>query len=449
MRTAVLVLAILGDVFGSLGAIAGFVFGATLAGVSQGFAGEGAARGGVLALLAALIGIVATTIVAGRPRIGGIGLVVAGVLGTVGTLAFAVGGVLYVIAGGCAILRPTALAQPTADRTVRPPEPGGQRPWRPTIQRRIGAAAVGVALLSGLALALAPLLGPAEQRPVRATLDALRQGDDLALAAELAPALRTGSAVADASAVLSTAFGQSELGFITNDWLRTLGPVTGTRLSFEDLSVATTTKSPSTAMVHIRGRFVTANDNALLNALVLGLRRSFDADVSVVNVDGRWFIAAPSARSAAPTGPRIPSAPSAAVAVTAAPTATPMRHLALGTYDAPSTAVVVSQGWTLRLLSTTIDVDESMTLRLELTVGPNDGPWAARESRLELANGQWLGVRTGASTFYEGGKGAGAVMPVALTFPAGLAGQQPYLIRVCGNLGFCWPPLQGPQLAQY
>jgi hypothetical protein len=445
----VLVLAILADVFGTLGALLGFVFGATLAGVSQGFAGEGAARGGVLALFAATVGIVATTLVNGRPRIGGVGLLAAGILGTVGTLGFALGGVLYAIAGGCAILRTNAAAPEVGSADRRAPLARARIRWRPTVSRRLLAIGAGLALLGGSALAVATLLEPAEQRPVRALLAAIAQGSDLALADQLAPALRTGSASGDASLVLTAALNQSDLGFITNDWLRTLGPVTGTRLSFDNVSVATTTKNATTARVHVRGQFAPANDNTLLNAMVQGLRRAFDADVPVVNVEGRWFIAAtPAATATVRATGSVAPATQAPLAVLLTPTASPIRHLAFGTYDAPSTAVVASQGWTLRLLSTTIDLDESTLLRFELTIGPSDGPWAARESRLELANGQWLGVRTGASTFYEGGKGAGAVISVALAFPPGLAGQQPFVIRVCGNLGFCWPPLQGPHLGE-
>src|SRR6185437_7372872 len=99
VRTAVLVLAILGDVFGGLGTLLAFVLGMTLVGLSSGAAGQGAANGAVLALVALVIGIVATALSNRHPRIAGALLLVAAVLGSAGTLSFLLGSVLYLIAG--------------------------------------------------------------------------------------------------------------------------------------------------------------------------------------------------------------------------------------------------------------------------------------------------------------------------------------------------------------
>jgi hypothetical protein len=400
-----------------------------------------------------VLGIGATTVVGSRPRFGGVGLVAAALLGLAGTTAFALGALLYVIAAALAVVgrgRSHSVAlvgAPSQLRTV-PGRSLAAIPWR---SRKLAAVAAVVAL-SFLTIIVAPrLTEPAEQRPVRAMLDALRKGDDLALADLLVPSARTTSAAVDSSAVLASALGQSDIAFLTADWLRTLGPATGSSLSFENLTIKTTQKDAATATVHVRGLFTPSNDNPIVRALLAGLRRTFDTDVRVASSDGRWFvvsrIVAPSI-GAPLSGAGAAGPGSTAMPPTTAPTATPIRHLALGTYDAPGSPAVSAQGWRLQLVSTTIELDESLLLRFNLTVGPTDGPWAAREARIEMANGLWLGVRAAGSTFYEGGRGSGSIVPVALAFPPGLAGNQPYVIRVCGNLGFCWPAIDGPRLGE-
>lgn len=452
MRTATLVLAILGNVFGGLGAVAGFVFGATLAGVSGGIAGEGAARGGVLALLALVLGIAATTVVSSRPRVSGVAFVGAAVLGTVGTTAFALGALLYLIAAGLAIAGSSRVNGPAVAAGETAAGAAAHRllpvmPWR---SRKVAAGTAVLAMALLTITVLPALTQPSEQRPVRALLDAVRNGDDLALAGLLAPTARTASASVDASAVLVSALGRSEIGFLTADWLRTLGPVTGTSMAFENLTLTTTQKDAATATVHLRGLFTPSSDNPITRVLITGLRRTFDTDVPVTNSEGRWFVAARAGVTPPPSSPSTvgSTGPTSPAVATLAPTPTPIRHLALGTYDAPGGPSVDAQGWRMQLVSTTIEVDESVVLHLLLTVGPTDGPWAARESRIEMASGRWLNVRASGSTFYEGGRGAGSVVPVALAFPPGLAGNQPYLIRVCGNLGYCWPPIDGPRLGE-
>lgn len=454
VRTAVLVLAIVADVLGGLGALAALLFGVTIAGMSGGIAGGGATGGALLAFGALVIGIGGTVLATTRPRIAGAMLVVAAILGTAGSFAFALGSLLYVIAGGMAFfVKPTGVtsAAPATDARQAPSPLGassrfprmiasGGRMW-------VGAAAIVVALLAvagGSALAQ-----PAEQRPVRALLDALAKADDVALADLLAPDLRSRTAARDAEAVLSYALGGSEIGFVNADWLRRLGPLTGTTMRFENLTVSTTAKSPTAAIVHVRGIFSPTNENAVIRLLLGGLRQPFDADIALSNTAGAWYVSTSGAPPAVASSPTSTGDLVRAQTPTAQPSIATVRHLALGTYSAPPASTVVDiGGWRAMLRDITVNVDESLLFEFDLTVGTSDGPWAGRESRIELRNGVWLQVLGSKSTFYEGGKGPGATVRVALAFPPGLAGNQPYVIRICGNLGYCWAPLPGPALGE-
>jgi hypothetical protein len=453
VRTAVLVVAIVADVFGGLGALAALLFGVTIAGLSGGAAGGGATGGALLAVVGLAIGIGGTVLATRRPRVGGALLVLAALLGSAGTFAFALGSLLYLIAGGMAFFVTAAgptqvagesaalVAAPlTAATSRRPQVPGGKRTWA-----IVGALFVALlAALGGSALAQ-----PAEQRPVRALLEALAKADDVALAELLAPELRSRTAARDAQAVLSYAFGQSELGFLNADWLRRLGPITGTTMRFENLTVTTIARTPTTAIVHVRGIFAPSNDNALMRLLLGGLRQPFDTDIMLSTTAGAWYVNTSIAPAAA-ASPLLPGGPSARIQTPSAPPPTPaLRHLALGTYSAPSTSTLNDiSGWRATLRDITVNVDESLLFEFDLTVGPTDGPWAGRDSRLELRSGVWLQVIGSRSTFYDGGKGPGATVRVALAFPPGLAGNQPYVLRVCGNLGYCWVPFSGPALGE-
>ena len=105
-------------------------------------------------------------------------------------------------------------------------------------------------------------------------------------------------------------------------------------------------------------------------------------------------------------------------------------------------------GWRLVMKQITISSDESVVFTFDLTIARTDYSWAARDSQLLLRDGQALNVIGRKSKFYDGGKGVGAVVAVALAFPPGLAGHQPYVIKICGNSGYCWPPMQGPPLGE-
>lgn len=296
MRTAVLVLAILGDVFGGIGALLALAFGASLVGLSGGVAGQGAAGGAMLALLALVIGIVGTALASRRPRVAGTLLVIAAILGLVGTFSFALGSLLYVIGGVMAFFVRPVSAVP-AGQTAPSPEVGvNSQPRRPRllprITRRTGAVAavlvVVIAILGSLAAAQ-----NAEQKPVKALIAAIVRGDDVALAALLDPALRSGNAGQDAERVLTLALGRSELSYINSAWLRRMGPVTGTTMAFENVSYATANPGGSSAAVHLRGLFSPSNENPIVNLLLQAFRGSFDADVAVANVSGGWYVTGP------------------------------------------------------------------------------------------------------------------------------------------------------------
>jgi hypothetical protein len=438
MTTAVLVLAILGDVFGAIGAGLGLLFGSALVGLSQGAAGQGAAAGAGLAVVAVVVGIAGTALCGRRPRVAAVLLVGAGTLGVLGTFAFALGALVYVIAGVMALFV-TSPASVTDGRVASSPATAAPRSpsaaTRSRVPRRPLAIGLALALLALAVFAAVGLAQPPEHRPVQAMLAALRSGDEIALAGILAPGQRV-SLSKDAETVLSNALGRSEISFLGADWLRSLGPVTGTTLAFENVTLTTTSKDADSAIVHARGLFVPSNDNPLIRALLAGFRRPFDADIAVSAVAGQWYVSGLRARAPTPT----PTEGTSQLPVVT-------RHLALGTYAGPGSATIATQGWRLVLKDITVRVDESVLIAFDLTVGPVDGPWAGRESRIELRDGQVLSVMASGSVFYDGGRGGGAVVPVALAFPPGLAGKQPYVIRVCG-FGFCWPELAGPPLGE-
>jgi hypothetical protein len=442
----------LGDVFGGLGAVAAFLFSSTLLGLSGGVAGQGAASGAGLALLATVVGITGTVLVQRRTRTAGVLCLGAGLLGTTGTFAFLLASLLYVIAGGLAFFAP-----PLASASVGASTPPAAR----RLHMRLPVVALprrSVAIAGALVLVLLATIGgsvlaqPAEQQPVRALLDGLQKSDDIALAKLLAPGLRAGKATADAQAVVAYALGRSEIGFLNADWLRRLGPTTGTKMVFEDLTVSTVSKSADTAVVHARGLFAPTNENALIRLLLQGLRQPFDADIALLRADGTWYVTNPVSATATPAPLPQPAASvgpsSAAPARSVVPTPlSAVRHLALGTYAVSGTVTDIN-GWRLTLSDVTVNVDESLLFEFDLNVGTVDYAWAGRESRLDLRGGGSLGVVASRSVFYDGGKGPGTLVHVALAFPPGLAGNQPYVIRVCGNLGYCWQPVPGPALGE-
>jgi len=196
--------------------------------------------------------------------------------------------------------------------------------------------------------------------------------------------------------------------------------------------------------------FSPSNPNPLINLALQAARVGFSVDIATVRDGSSWYLG-----TAALPPPGTPTSP-VAVASSRAPTGPPPtstpspapKHLVVGTYVAPPSTTLTTQGWRMTLRSVTVNLDESLVFALEIVVGSADGSWAGRESTLMRADGLALGVRATGSTFYDGGKGAGAVIPVALAFPAGLAGGQPYELRVCGNLGFCWPSMLGPVLPE-
>lgn len=469
MRTAVLVLAIIGDVFGVFAVIAAFAFGSTLVGLSGGYAGSGATSGAGLAVLAVILGIGMTVVCQARPRLAGAGLATAAIVGVVGTWSYLPTTVLHLIAGTLALFAPAQPRVLQASVATVPAEHSATalhrtRP-RLRLSRRQVAVVAAAVIVSGVVGSVA-LAVPAEQQPVRALLAAIAAGDDVALADLLAPSQRRGSATADASEALSAALGHSEIAFVTQDWLRTLGPASGTKVSFEELRLTTAPSQANdgnTVVVHVRGIFSPHNDNGVLDALVKTLRRPFDADVALTRIDGRWYV---TGSSSSLGGAAVGSPPAPAVLTPRVPSGTPSTtdvpptprpatsaprapaHLVSGSYPLATPITITASGWALTLRSITIESDDSSLWRFDLLVGPQDGSWAGRESRLELASGTWLNVNPSKSTFYDGGRGSGSTVPVALAFSAGLAGNQPYVLRVCGNLGFCWPVIPGPPLPE-
>jgi hypothetical protein len=415
LKTAALVLAILATVFGALGAIVALLFGAFAATISFGLGGTGIAQSATWAFAAVVIGIVGTVLVGRRPRIAGVILIGAAVVGMLGTASFVVGSLLYGIAAGLAFfLKPVALSAPMGitppasassppglaglpDRSVAAVMGGGgagaspaDASWYrgPKLGRRSTLLAGAAAILVTATVVTSVTVGQAaEQRPATALFDALQAGDDAALAQLLPAAVRTGNTTRDAQTALRAGLGNSNLAFLTEDWLRSLGPATGTKMAFENLKMTTVAKTDDGGTVRITGVFSPSNPNPLINYALQAARVGFSANIPTVRSGSSWYLA-PGAASVASA----PTPAPVAVASTRAPTAPPPptssptpKHLVVGTYAAPPSATLTTQGWRMTLRSVTVNLDESLVFAFELVVGPADGSWAGRESMLTRA----------------------------------------------------------------
>ena len=296
MKTAALVLAILATVFGALGALLAFVFGSFAASIPAGLGGgTSISKNATWALVALVVGIVGTALVGRRPRVGAGMFVVAAVVGMIGTAAFALGALLYVIAAGLAFFVKPIVAAAESSTAAAPALATagveGRSSGRPRLGRRSTMIALGAVVLVIAIVATTAIIGQAsEQRPATALFDAIQQGDDAALAALLPSASRSGNATVDAQTALRTALGNSSLAFLTQDWLRSLGPTTGTTMAFENLKTTTVSKTDDKGVVRMTGIFAPSNPNPLVNALLQAARVGFQADVPTARDGSSWYL---------------------------------------------------------------------------------------------------------------------------------------------------------------
>jgi hypothetical protein len=339
LKTATLVLAILANIFGALGAIIALLFGSLAASVSFGLGGTDIARNAAWALAAVALGIVGTVLIGRGPRVAAVLLVIAGVAGILGTASFVVGSVLYVIAAGLALFANSAAPAPrsvavgmTAPATAgsspaltgssdlpvgavgnesdggateRPAASSAATAHRsPRLGRRSTRIAGAAAVLVVAIVVVSTIVGQAsEQRPATALFDALQAGDDAALAQLLPAGARTGNSSADAQTALRRALGNSVLSFVAEDWLRSFAPATGTKISFENLQTTTVSKTADSGVVRVTGVFSPSNPNPILNTAMQVARIGFTANIQTVRAGTSWYLASSPTATTTGTSP--------------------------------------------------------------------------------------------------------------------------------------------------
>lgn len=328
MRTAVFVLAILGEVAGVIAVFGAFALGAVQQVNPLAGGGEAVILRAGLALVA-LVAVIVALVFLGQGRDARLPagmLIGSAVLGAVGTLGFLLASGLIALAGVLALFTPRG---PTIQAT---PMPMAETPPAATAPARTGRsyrrpllATGGVVAVIIVGLVVAGTLGQAsEQRAVRALFDKVASYDNAGLTELLPPDARSGDPNADAERALSSALARSELAFLAGDWTRRFGPASGTQIAFNDLQLSTLEKTDDAATVQASGTFAPSNQNPIANALVQVLKTRFTARVALRRVHGNWYVAAAPVAASNPSraSPAQRSA-SAAPAATATPTTAP------------------------------------------------------------------------------------------------------------------------------
>lgn len=351
MRVAVIVLAVLGIVFGFIGALAAFALTDAASGLTGGVLGTQARNNSLWSLGAVVLSVVALALIGRSPRLTAVGLLASAVIGVLGSSFFVVATLLLGIAGLLAFFVPASLAQAAASSaegavtstgaTMRMPIPRAPslervRAARPVILGPVRlpwplAAALAAAVIVVAGVLTAGLVSDAsEQKPVTALFAAVSSYDTPALAALVPPDARSGSTDAAASRVLSTALGGSEISFLANDLFGKLGKTSGAAISFEKLSVSTVSKKDDTATVRATGILVPSHPNALINAGFQLLRTGFTTTISMRRVGSTWYVdmppvvAQPGSVSATRSAEGLPATSATPTPVPVTPTRAPM-----------------------------------------------------------------------------------------------------------------------------
>ena len=170
--------------------------------------------------------------------------------------------------------------------------------------RRSTLIAAAAAILVIAIVVVGAIVGQAsEQRPATALFDALQAGDDGALAQLLPSNARTGNSSADAQMALRRALGNSVLAFLAEDWLRSFGPATGTKIFFENLQTTTVSKTADSGVVRVTGVFSPSNPNPILNAALQAARIGFAANIQTVRDGASWYLASSATATTTGTSP--------------------------------------------------------------------------------------------------------------------------------------------------
>jgi hypothetical protein len=129
-------------------------------------------------------------------------------------------------------------------------------------------------------------------------------------------------------------------------------------------------------------------------------------------------------------------------------TTAPQTRLIPGNY--PQSAAPVDStiaGWRAALRTVTVREDGSIQMDFDVTVG-SELAWDAQTSYLQRSDGKRLANIQAQGVFHPG-SARGAIVKNSLVFPAGLAGYQPYTIKICALDNYCYyPEITGPPLPE-
>ncbi len=315
MKTATLVLGILGLVAAMLGVLAAKLAIAVALQATYGLFGLGFNDGGVGALGAFVGAVIGLTQVGRAPRIAAALLLLSAVIGGISTLAFAPGSVLLVIsaitawfirsqgpvlAAAAASAPFPAVAQQVSPSLSAPSSSNFSSLLSGSVQ--VGGRGVPLVAIAGLmvvALIVVAIAGARvasakdERDPVARLFTAMTAVDDLTISTLIAPAARVNAVGADARRAVCAALGSSEISLLCDGWdaKGVVGGLVGVAPSFQGMAYETVSKDGDHATVRASGTFKPAGpDNLFGQAASALLAHSFRTDVPVVRVDGNWYV---------------------------------------------------------------------------------------------------------------------------------------------------------------
>jgi hypothetical protein len=104
-------------------------------------------------------------------------------------------------------------------------------------------------------------------------------------------------------------------------------------------------------------------------------------------------------------------------------------------------------GWRAALRNVTVREDGSIQMDFDVTVG-TELAWDAQTSYLQRSDGKRLATVQAQGVFHPGGARA-SVVKNSLVFPSGLAGYQPFTLKICALDNYCYyPEIIGPTLPE-
>lgn len=297
MRTAVIVLGVLGIVFGFIGAAMAFGITDAVAGASRGAIGREERDQTLWALGAVVLAMASLSAIGRWPRMAGAGLLISAVAGIAGTPFFLIGSLLLGFAGVLAffISRATEASRNEAP-SVGAGTPSSALRALDSLRlklggRRLALAAGGLVVLLVIGgVFVSQASADDERAPVKALFAGMSERDSKALATLAAPSSRSGEETTDASLVLSLAFEGSGLELLGERWISDIAGRAGVTVNVRSLSVLTVFRNGAAAIVEADGEIEIRHTDVLIDLALAPLRGSFSSRIPVVKENGRWFV---------------------------------------------------------------------------------------------------------------------------------------------------------------